>query len=591
MTANGWFQILLYLLVVLLVAKPLGVFMNRIFNREKTFLDPVLRPIERLLYRLLGVDETHEMRWTEYAISMLLFSGVSMLLLYLIERTQRILPYNPQKLANVDPTLAWGTAASFTTNTNWQAYTGESTMSYLTQMAGLAYHNFVSAAVGIVLAIVVIRGIARKETEKLGNFWVDCTRCLLWLLVPLCLVGSLLLVSQGVIQNLKPYTTADLTAPYTAQVTSPDGKTTTTQNITQQIIAQGPVASQEIIKELGTNGGGFFLANSAHPFENPTPFSNFLEMLAIFAIPSGLTYTLGRMTGSQRHGWAVWGAMAFLFLCAVTVAYWAEARGNPMLARADQHVTALQPGGNMEGKEVRFGIANSALFATVTTDASCGAVNSMHDSFTPLGGMIPLINIELGEVVFGGVGAGLYGVFVFVVLAVFIAGLMVGRTPEYLGKKIESYDVKMAMLAVLILTFTILGFTAIAIVRPYGTASISNPGPHGFTQVLYAYVSSTGNNGSAFGGLNANTPWYNTSTGFAQLLGRFFMIIPIVAIAGSLAKKKLVPESAGTFPVNGALFSGLLVSVILIVGALTFFPALSLGPILEHLLMNAGKVF
>src|SRR5437868_3361579 len=463
-------------------------------------------------------------------------------------------------------------------------------MSDLTLMAGLAYHNFVSAAVGIVLAIVVIRGIARRETENLGNFWVDATRCLLWVLLPFCLVGALVLVSQGVVQNFKPYTTVDLIQPYTAQVTGADGKTTT-QTVTQQVIAQGPVASQEVIKEFGTNGGGFFNANSAHPFENPTPLSNFMEMILIFAIPSGLTYTLGRMKGSQRHGWAVWGAMAFLFLCGATTVYWAEARGNRLLSGTNQQATAMQSGGNMEGKEVRFGIANSALFATVTTDASCGAVNSMHDSFTPLGGMVPLINIMLGEVVFGGVGAGLYGIFVFVVLAVFIAGLMVGRTPEYLGKKIESYDVKMTMLAILILTFTILGFSAVAIVKPFGTSSISNPGPHGFSQVLYAYVSSTGNNGSAFGGLNVNTMWYNTSTAVAQLLGRFFMIIPVLAIAGSLAKKKTVPESAGTFPVTGGLFAGLLVSTLLIVGALTFFPALSLGPILEHLLMNAGKAF
>jgi len=590
MTANGWLQIGLFFLMILLVTKPIGVFMMRVFNREKTFLDPVLRPIERLVYWLTGVDESREMRWTEYTISMLLFSGVSMALLYFIERTQHWLPFNPQKFTSVDPALAWGTAASFTTNTNWQAYSGEATMSYFTQMMGLAYHNFVSAAVGIVLAIVVIRGIVRKETNKLGNFWVDTTRCLLWVLLPVCLVGSLVLVSQGVIQNLKPYTTVDLVQPYTAQMTGPDGKTTT-QIVTQQVIAQGPVASQEIIKELGTNGGGFFGANSAHPFENPTPFSNLLEMLAIFAIPSGLTYTLGRMTGSQRHGWAVWTAMAFLFLLGVTATYWAEAKGNPLLANTDQRVTALQPGGNMEGKEVRFGIANSALFATVTTDASCGAVNGAHDSFTPLGGMVPLINMMLGEVVFGGVGAGLYGMFVFIILAVFIAGLMVGRTPEYLGKKIESYDVKMAMLAVLILTFTILGFSAISVVKPYGTSSISNPGPHGLTQILYAYVSSAANNGSAFGGLNPNTLWYNTTTGTAQLLGRFFMIVPIMAIAGSLAKKRIVPTSAGTFPVTGGLFSGLLVSTILIVGALTFFPALSLGPILEHLLMQAGKVF
>jgi potassium-transporting ATPase potassium-binding subunit len=590
MTANGWFQIGFFLLVIFLVTKPLGVFMARVFNREKTFLDPLLRPIEKLVYRLTGVDEKREMRWTEYAVAMLLFSGVSMTLLYLIERTQKWLPFNPQKFPNVEPGLAFGTAASFTTNTNWQVYSGESTMSYLTQMAGLAYHNFASAAVGIVLAIVVIRGIARRETDKLGNFWVDTTRCLLWVLLPVCLVGSLILVSEGVVQNLKPYTTVDLIQPYTAQVTGSDGKTTT-QTVTQQVIAQGPVAAQEVIKEFGTNGGGFFNANSAHPFENPTPLSNFFEMVLIFGIPSGLTYTLGRMTGSQRHGWAVWAAMAFLFFAGVTAAYWAEARGNPLLAGTDQHATALHSGGNMEGKEVRFGIANSALFATVTTDASCGAVNGMHDSFTPLGGMVPLINIMLGEVVFGGVGAGLYGIFVFVVLAVFIAGLMVGRTPEYLGKKIEAYDVKMAMLAVLILTCTILIFSAVSVVKPYGTAGITNPGPHGLSQVLYAYVSSTGNNGSAFGGINANTMWYNTTTATAQLLGRFFMIIPVLAIAGSLAKKKIVPESAGTFPVTGGLFAGLLVSTILIVGALTFFPALSLGPILEHLLMNAGKVF
>ena len=590
MTANGWFQIAFYLLVIFLLAKPLGIFMTRVFSREKTFLDPVLRPVEKIVYRLTGVDEKHEMRWTEYAIAMLLFSGVSMALLYLIERTQKWLPLNPQKFPNVEPGLAFGTAASFTTNTNWQAYSGESTMSYLTQMAGLAYHNFASAAVGIVLAIVVIRGIARKETDKLGNFWVDTTRCLLWVLLPICVVGSLVFVSQGVVQNLKPYTTVQLIEPQTVQVTGPDGKTTT-QTVTQQVIAQGPVASQEVIKEFGTNGGGFFNANSAHPFENPTPLSNFFQIVLIFAIPSGLTYTLGRMTGSQRHGWAVWAAMAFLFFAGVTTAYWAEARGNPLLAGTDQRVSALQSGGNMEGKEVRFGIANSALFATVTTDASCGAVNGMHDSYTPLGGMVPLINIMLGEVVFGGVGAGLYGIVVFVILAVFIAGLMVGRTPEYLGKKIESYDVKMAMLAILILTFTILGFSAVSVVKSFGTSSISNPGPHGLSQVLYAYVSSAGNNGSAFAGLNANTMWYNTSTAVAQLLGRFFMIIPVLAIAGSLAKKKILPESAGTFPVTGGLFASLLVATILIVGALTFFPALSLGPILEHLLMLAGKSF
>ncbi len=590
MTANGWLQILLVLAVVLAVTKPLGIFMARLFSREKTFLDPVLRPVERLVYRLTGVDETHEMRWTEYAVAMLLFSGVSMALLYLLQRVQLWLPLNPQKLANVPPALAFNTAASFTTNTNWQNYAGEAVMSYLTQMAGLAYHNFTSAASGIVMAIVIIRGISRRETEKLGNFWVDMTRCMLWLLLPICLLGSLVLVGQGVVQNLKPYTTVELSEPQTVQATGADGKTTT-QVVREQVIAQGPVASQEIIKELGTNGGGFFNANSSHPFENPTPFSNFFELVLIFAISSGLTYTLGRMTGSQRHGWAIWSAMAVLFLMGVTTAYWAEARGNPLFAGVDQRSTVAQPGGNMEGKEVRFGIANSALFATMTTDTSCGAVNSMHDSFTPLGGMVPLINIMLGEVVFGGVGSGLYGVVVFVILAVFIAGLMVGRTPEYLGKKIESYDVQMAMLSILIMTFAILGFSAFAVVRPFGTSSISNPGPHGLSQILYIYTSSVGNNGSAFAGLNGNTPWYNSSGAAAMLLGRFFMVIPVLAIAGNLAKKKISPESVGTFPVTGALFSALLVSTVLIVSALTFFPALSLGPILEHLLMLSGKVF
>src|SRR6266849_5292163 len=429
MTANGWFQIGFFLLVIFAITKPLGVFMVRVFNREKTFLDFALRPIELLIYRLTGVREEHEMAWTEYTSAMLLFSGASMVLLYLIERIQKWLPFNPQGFSNVEPGLAWGTAASFTTNTNWQSYVPETTMSYLTQMAGLAYHNFASAAVGIVLAIVVVRGIARKETDRLGNFWVDTTRCLLWVLLPLCLLGALVLVSQGVIQNLKPYTTVEVVEPQTVQVTGADGKAST-QTVRQQVIAQGPVASQEAIKELGTNGGGFFNTNSAHPFENPTPFANFFELVLIFAIPSGLTYTLGRMTGSQRHGWAVWAAMTFLFLAGVTAIYWAEARGNPQLPGANQAASTLQPGGNMEGKEVRFGIANSALWATVTTDASCGAVNSMHDSFTPLGGMIPLINIMLGEVVFGGDGAGLIGMLVIVIITVFIAGLMVGRTPE-----------------------------------------------------------------------------------------------------------------------------------------------------------------
>src|SRR5437588_368982 len=590
MTANGWFQILVFFLVIILITKPMGIFVARALNRERTFLDPILRPIEKLVYQLTGIDEAHEMRWTEYTIAMLLFSGVSMALLYGIERIQQWLPLNPQRIANVPSTLAFGTAASFTTNTNWQAYSGESTMSYFSQMAALAYHNFVSAAVGLVLAIVVIRGISRKESDRLGNFWVDMTRCLLWILLPLCLVGSLVLVSQGVVQNLKPYTTVELIEPQTVQIPGSDGKTTT-QVVRQQVIAQGPVASQEIIKELGTNGGGFFNANSAHPFENPTPLSNFMEMILIFAIRSGLTYTLGRMTGSQRHGWAVFAAMAILFFVGVSVAYWAEARGNPLLAGTDQSLSPLQPGGNMEGKEVRFGIANTALWATVTTDASCGAINGWHDSFTPLGGLVPLANIMLSEVVFGGVGAGMYGMLIYIVLAVFIAGLMVGRTPEYLGKKIEAYDVKMSMLFVLIFPLIILGFTAIPVVSQFGTSSILNPGPHGLSEILYSFTSQAGNNGSAFAGLTTNTLWYNTAGAITMLVGRFLMIIPALAIAGNLAGKKYVPPSLGTFPETTSLFTVLLIGVILIVGALTFFPALSLGPILEHLLMAAGKTF
>jgi K+-transporting ATPase ATPase A chain len=590
MTVNGWVQILLFLGLIFAVTKPMGVFMARVFNRERTFLDPIARPIERLLYRMTGVDENQEMRWTEYAIAMLLFSGVSMLLLYLIERIQQWLPWNPQKFGQVAHDLAFNTAASFTTNTNWQNYSGESTMSYLTQMAGLAYHNFASAAVGITLAIAFVRGIARREKETIGNFWVDLTRATLWILLPMCVVYAMALVSQGVVQNLKPYDTGKLIEPQQVQKTGSDEKTTT-QTVTEQVIAQGPVASQEAIKMLGTNGGGFFNANSSHPFENPTPISNYLEMLSIFVIPSGLTYTLGRMTGSQRHGWAVWAAMATLFLCGVTTAYWAESKGNPLLKGANQQVSTLQPGGNMEGKEVRFGIADSALFATVTTDASCGAINSWHDSYTPLGGMVPLVNIMLSETVFGGVGAGLYGILIYVVLAVFIAGLMVGRTPEYLGKKIEAYDVKMAMLVTLVFPLVILALTAISSVKGFGTSSISNPGPHGLTQILYAFTSMAGNNGSAFGGLNGNTLWYNTAGALTMLAGRFFMIIPMLAIAGNLAKKRYIPPSLGTFPVTTPLFSVLLVGVILIVGALTFFPALSLGPILEHLLMSAGKTF
>ena len=592
MTANGWLQIALFFVVLLAVTKPLGVFMARVFAGEKTFLDPVLRPIERLLYRTTGIDEKYEMDWKEYAVSMLLFSVVSMLVLYLIERVQGLkwMPWNPQHFANVEAHLAFNTAASFTTNTNWQNYGGESTMSYFTQMAGLAYHNFASAGVGIALAIAVIRGIARKESKTLGNFWVDVTRAMLWVLAPACLVIALIFVSQGMTQNLRPYDTAKLVNPQTISTTDSNGKTTT-QTVTDQVIAEGPVASQEAIKILGTNGGGFMNANSAHPFENPTPLTDFMQILMILSIGSGLTYTLGRMTGSQRHGWAVWAAMAILCFVGITVIYVMESHGNPLLHGVDQHVSAMQSGGNMEGKEVRFGMTQSALFGTVTTDASCGAINGWFDSFTPLAGMIPLVNMMVGEVIFGGVGAGMYGIVVFIILSVFIAGLMVGRTPEYLGKKIEAYDVKMAMLTVLIFCLIVLGLTAFSIVQPYGTSSISNAGPHGLTQVLYAFTSQAANNGSAFGGLTGNTPWYNVSGAFDMLFGRFFMVIPVLAIAGNLARKKIVPESSGTFPVTTPLFTLLLISVILIVSALTFFPALSLGPILEHLLMHAGKVF
>jgi K+-transporting ATPase ATPase A chain len=523
-----------------------------------------------------------------------------MLVLYLIQRIQGMLPFNPQHLGAVTPEhVAFNTAASFTTNTNWQAYSGETTMSYFTQMAGLAFHNFASAATGIVLGIAFIRGIARRQMNTLGNFWVDFVRCCLWVLLPMCVVGSLFLVSQGVVQNLKPYDTVKLVEPQQVQRVGADGKGVVDASgkpvmdtVTTQTIAQGPVASQEVIKEWGTNGGGFFNANSAHPFENPTPITNLFEMFCIFAIGAGLTYTLGRMTGSPAHGWAVWSAMAILFLCGVTVAYWAEAKGNPLYpATVAQHSSASQPGGNMEGKETRFGIANSALFATVTTDASCGAINGWHDSFTPLGGMVPLVNIMLSEVIFGGVGSGMYGILVYIVLAVFIAGLMVGRTPEYLGKKIEAYDVKMAMLVSLVFPLIILTLTGLSVVKGFGTGSISNPGPHGLTQILYAFTSSAGNNGSAFGGLTANTLWYDAATGITTLVGRFLMIIPMLAIAGNLAQKKYVPPSVGTFPVTTPLFTLLLISVILILGALTFFPALSLGPILEHLLMNVGKTF
>jgi K+-transporting ATPase ATPase A chain len=612
MTFNGWLQILIFIAIIIAITKPVGVFMTHIFNGDRTFLHPLLHPVERIIYRLTGVDEKREMHWTEYAGAMLLYSLVSLLVLFLLQRLQGHLPLNPQHLPGVDSAgsatagyvgSAFNTAASFTTNTNWQSYVPEVTMSYLTQMAGLAYHNFGSASVGIVLAIAFIRGIARKEMQTIGNFWVDFVRCNLYVLLPVCIIGALLLVSQGVVQNLRPYDTAKLVEPQTVQVdkkdangnvlANPDGTNQQeTQTITDQTIAQGPVASQEIIKELGTNGGGFFNTNSAHPFENPTPFTNFIEILAIFAIGAGLTYTLGRMTGSPKHGWAVLGAMVLVFLMGVIIAYWMEARGNPLLKGTDQAASATQSGGNMEGKDVRFGITNSALFATITTDASCGAVNAMHDSFTPIGGLVPLVNIMLGEIIFGGVGSGLYGMLIFCILSVFIAGLMVGRTPEYLGKKIESYDVKMAMLYVLIFPLVILTFSAVSVMAPsFGTSQIANNGPHGFSEILYAFVSGAGNNGSAFAGISANTYWYNTTIGFTTLMGRFLMIVPMLAVAGNLARKKVVPPSLGTFPVTTPLFTVLLVSVILIVGALTFFPALSLGPIVEHLLMYAGNTF
>jgi potassium-transporting ATPase potassium-binding subunit len=569
MTLNGWLQFLIYFVVLLICMRPLGVYMAGVFSGKYNFL----RPVENLIYRISGIHRDEEMTWREYTAAMLLFSFVSLVVTYLILRLQHFLPWNPQHLPGVEALLAWNTASSFTTNTNWQAYTNDTTMSYFTQMAGLAYHNFFSAAVGIAVAIALVRGIARRESKTIGNFWVDTTRACLYVLLPICIVYALALVSQGVIQNLHPYTVAQTLEHQT------------------QTIAQGPVASQEAIKMLGTNGGGFFVANSAHPFENPTPFSNFMEMFSIFFIGAGLTVTLGRMTGSPGHGWAVFACMSLLFAAGFTVAYWAESQPNPVLHNVAQNGGSLQPGGNMEGKETRFGVADSALFATITTDASCGAINSWHDSFTPLGGMIPLLNIELGEIIFGGVGSGLYGMVIFVVLSVFIAGLMVGRTPEYLGKKIESYDVKMSMLYVLIFPLLILALTAISVLYPMGLAGISNPGPHGLSQILYAFSSAAGNNGSAFAGLNANTHWYNTALGFTMLSGRFLMMIPMLALAGNLALKKSIPPSPGTFPVNTALFTVLLTGVILIVGALTFFPVLSLGPILEHLLLQHGTLF
>ncbi len=569
MTALEFAKIAVYFLLILAVTKPLGLFMRRVFSGEKTVLDPVLRPIERLVYRIGGVDDKKEHDWMQYTIAMLVFSGVGLILTYAIERLQHLLPLNPDKMPAVPPDLAWNTAVSFTTNTNWQAYTGEATMSHLTQMVGLTFHNFVSAAVGIALAIAFIRGIARASAKTIGNFWVDLTRATLWVLLPLSLIAAVVLLSQGVVQNFHP----------TEQISTIEGKV--------QKLAQGPVASQEAIKELGTNGGGFFNANSAHPYENPTPFTNLLEMSLIFSIGAGFCYTLGSMTGKLRHGWAVFWAMSILFLAGAFVATSAEQHGNPI----HQRLGVASAAGNMEGKEVRFGIGDSALFATITTDASCGAVNAMHDSFTPIGGSIPLLNIMLGEVVFGGVGAGMYGMLLFVVLAVFIAGLMVGRTPEYLGKKIEAHDVKLAMLAVLILAFSILVGTASASITATGVSSLNNTGPHGLSEMTYAFTSATGNNGSAFAGLNANTKFYNVALGLAMFFGRFLMISPLMGIAGSLAAKKKLADTAGTFPVDGPLFTLLLIGVILIVSALTYFPVLSLGPYVEHFLMNAGKVF
>jgi K+-transporting ATPase ATPase A chain len=579
MSANGWLQFALYSVVLLATVRPVGAYMARVFEGERTWLDPILKPIERLIYKLSGVNATEEMNWRQYAFAMLGFSAVTLVVTYVIERTQHMLPWNPQGLANLGPDLAWNTAVSFTTNTNWQSYTPEATMSYLTQMAQLSYHNFISAAAGIAIAVALIRGIKRTTSNTIGNFWVDTTRTLLYVLLPASFIYALLLVGQGVPQNLHAYTVAHTI----------EGQT--------QTIAQGPVASQEAIKMLGTNGGGFFNANSAHPFENPTPFSNFLQILSIFIIPAGLTFTLGRMTGSPGHGWAVLAAMFVLFAAGFGTVYWAESQAHPLIHGAAQVHTATAPGGNMEGKEVRNGIAESALFATITTDASCGAVNGVHDSFTPLGGMVVLTNMMLGEVVFGGVGAGLYGILIFVVLSVFIAGLMVGRTPEYLGKKIEGYDVKMSMLYVLIFPLIILTFTAVFVLWPsVGLAALSNQGPHGLTEVLYAFTSTVANNGSAFAGLNIPVNpttqwWYNVALGFAMMGGRFLMKIPVLALAGHLAMKKSVPPSPGTFPVNTSLFTILLIGVILILGALTFFPALSLGPILEHLLLKAGHVF
>jgi K+-transporting ATPase ATPase A chain len=638
MRSIDWLQLALFVAALAIITKPMGLYLLQVLDANgRTWFDPVLKPLERLSYRLMGVKPDKEQNWKEYMMAILLFSLVSCLFTYAILRLQHLLPLNPQGFGPLSPDLAFNTATSFTTNTNWQSYGGESTMSYLSQMVALVIHNFVSAATGIAIAAALVRGIARHSASTLGNFWVDLVRTTYYLLLPVCVVFAAFLVSQGIIQNFKPYTKAKLTESFTVQVPKTDekGQPVTTnvavmvqapkldpagkpvmtngvammievpkldekgqpvmtnmpvmvdQKVEEQVIPQGPVASQIAIKMLGTNGGGYMNANAAHPFENPTPLSNFIQMLSIFSIGSGLTYYLGRMVKNQAHGWSVWAAMTALFLAGALLCGYSEAAGNPI----HQQLGVAAAGGNMEGKEVRFGIFNSALFATITTDASCGAVNSMHDSFTALGGFVPLFNIQLGEIIIGGVGAGLYGMLVFVVLAVFIAGLMVGRTPEYLGKKIQSYEVKMAMLALLVLAVSILGFAAWASVSKWGLAGLNNNGPHGLSEMLYAYSSANGNNGSAFAGLSANTPWYNTTIGLAMLIGRFLMIIPIMAMAGSLAKKKIAPPSAGTFPVSGLTFVVLLLGTVLLVGALNFLPGLTLGPIVEHFLTGQGKLY
>jgi len=601
---NNWLQFALYVGALLLITKPLGLYLVQVLDSDgKTWLDRIVKPVERLTYRVCGIDPNKEQNWFGYTMAMLMFSAVGMLFTYFILRYQDHLPLNPQNLPGLSPHLAFNTAASFTTNTNWQSYSGESTMSYLSQMVALTIHNFTSAAVGIAIAAALVRGIARQTSKTIGNFWADTVRVTYYLLAPVCVVFALFLVSQGMIQNFKPYTEAKTFEPYTTQVAktddkgqpvlAADGKTPVMvdQVVDTQTIVQGPMASQVAIKMLGTNGGGYTNGNAAHPFENPTPLSNFFQMLSIFAIPSALTYYLGRMVKNQRHGWAVWGAMFTMFLVGVLVCWKAEVSGNPI----HQALGVATTDGNMEGKEVRFGIFNSALFATITTDASCGAVNAMHDSFTPLGGLVPLFNMETGEVIFGGVGAGLYGMLIFVVLAVFIAGLMVGRTPEYLGKKIEAYDVKLVMMVLMVLSATILSFTAWGAISAWGQAGLNNSGPHGFSEMLYAFSSAVGNNGSAFAGLTANPangdPHWNITLGVAMLVGRFLMIVPILALAGNLAGKKLIPASAGTFQTEGVTFILLLIGTVVLVGALTFLPALAMGPVIEHYLMGAGTLF